>query len=108
MAKSDTGEGSPEREPSNQRLRLSTRRPFEACLLLTQKPKDRGGTALRLISRWARDTFDEPAPYDPRVKLFKEMVRIESHGVRPGRRSSPPVRREGGAIDAEAEDASEE
>lgn len=63
---------------------------------------------MRLISGWARDTFQEPAPYDPRVKLFKEKVRIESHGLPQGRRSSPAVRREGDAIDAEAEDASEE
>ncbi len=51
--------------------------------------------SMRVNSRFVSDTPDEPEPYDHRVKMFKEVARLDGSGVsaRDRLRPSPPHRR---------------
>jgi len=50
---------------------------------------------MRVISRFVSEAPDEPEPYDHRVKMFKELARLDGNGVsaRDRQRPSPPHRR---------------
>jgi hypothetical protein len=50
---------------------------------------------MRVISRFVSEAPDEPEPYDHRVKMFKELARLDGSGVstRDRERPSPSHRR---------------